>query len=47
MDLKVATDMRHGYTATKFDPSAIQPVIDLMAKYKNIPHGFEARELLV
>jgi NitT/TauT family transport system substrate-binding protein len=47
MDLKVATDMRHGYTATKFDPSAIQPVIDLMAKYKSIPHGFEARELLV
>jgi len=47
MDIKTATDMRHGYTATKFDPSAIQPVIDLMAKYKSIPQRFDARELLV
>jgi NitT/TauT family transport system substrate-binding protein len=46
MDLKVATDMRHGYTATSFNAAAIQPVIDLMAKYKNIPHPFDAHELI-
>lgn len=46
MDPKVAMDMRHGYSATTFDPGAIQPVIDLMAKYKSIPKTFDARELL-
>ena len=45
MDPKVAPEMRHGYTATTFDPGAIQPVIDLMVKYKNIPKGFDARKL--
>ncbi len=46
MDPKVAVDMRHGFTPPTVDPSAIQPVIDLMAKYKNIPQRFDARELL-
>jgi NitT/TauT family transport system substrate-binding protein len=46
LDLKTATDMRHGFSATSFDPNALQPVIDLMVKYKQIPAGFDARELL-
>lgn len=46
LDLKTATDMRHGFSATSFDPGALQPVIDLMLKYKQIPAGFDARELL-
>ncbi len=46
MELSVATDMRHGYTATSFNAAAIQPVIDLMAKYKQLPKGFDAKELL-
>jgi len=46
MDPQVAMAMRHGYTATTFDPGAIQPVIDLMVKYKEIPKGFDAHELV-
>ena len=46
MDPKIVADMRHGYFAPTFDPAAIQPVIDLAAKYKVIPQRFEARELL-
>ncbi|MGA2394570.1 MAG: ABC transporter substrate-binding protein [Candidatus Lustribacter sp.] len=46
LDLKTATDMRHGFSATAFDPNALQPVIDLMVKYKQIPATFDARELL-
>jgi NitT/TauT family transport system substrate-binding protein len=46
MDPKVTAEMRHGYMAPTVDPGAIQPVIDLMAKYKNIPQAFDAHELL-
>ena len=46
MDPKVAAEMRHAYAATTFDPSQIQPIIDLAAKYKIIPKGFDARELM-
>jgi NitT/TauT family transport system substrate-binding protein len=46
MDPTVAMEMRHGYSATTFDPAAIQPVIDLMVKYKSIPKGFNAKELV-
>lgn len=46
MDPNVALEMRHAYSATTFDPAAIQPVIDLMVKYKAIPKEFDARELL-
>jgi NitT/TauT family transport system substrate-binding protein len=46
MDPAVAMEMRHGYSATSFDPNAIQPVIDLMAKYKTIPKGFNAKDLV-
>jgi NitT/TauT family transport system substrate-binding protein len=46
MDPKVAAEMRHTYTATSFNPAQIQPVIDLAAKYKIIPHAYDARELM-
>jgi NitT/TauT family transport system substrate-binding protein len=46
MDPKLAMEIRHGFTATSFDPGALQPVIDLMVKYKEIPNTFDARELL-
>jgi NitT/TauT family transport system substrate-binding protein len=46
LDVKTATDMRHGFSATTFDANALQPVIDLMVKYKQIPATFDARELL-
>jgi NitT/TauT family transport system substrate-binding protein len=46
MDPKVTAEMRHGYMAPTVDPGAIQPVVDLMAKYKNIPQAFDAHELL-
>jgi NitT/TauT family transport system substrate-binding protein len=46
MDAKVSAEMRRGYMAPTFDPAAIQPVIDLMAKYKNIPAPFDAKDML-
>jgi NitT/TauT family transport system substrate-binding protein len=46
MDPEVAEKMHHTYTALGFDPQQIQPVIDLAAKYKIIPHGFAASEML-
>jgi NitT/TauT family transport system substrate-binding protein len=46
LDPKVVAEMKHGYFAPTFDPAAIQPVIDLAAKYKVIPQRFEAKELL-
>ena len=45
MDPKEAQEIRHGFSATSFDPGALQPVIDLMVKYKEIPTNFDAREL--
>jgi hypothetical protein len=46
MDPKVAAEMRHSYAATTFEPGQIQPVIDLAAKYKIIPHGFDAHAMM-
>lgn len=46
MDPQQAQTMRHGFMPTAFDAAAIQPVIDLMAKYKLIPQGFDAHNLL-
>jgi NitT/TauT family transport system substrate-binding protein len=42
--LAVISKMSRNTAATVADPSAIQPVIDLAAKYKNIPHAFPAKE---
>lgn len=46
MDAETATKMRHAVIATTFDASDIQPVVDMAAKYKVIPHGFDAREMI-
>jgi len=41
----VAAKMRRAVIALAFDPSQLQPLIDVAAKYKAIPQGFDAREL--
>lgn len=46
LDPETATLMHHTWEATSFDPRAIQPVIDLAAKYKIIPHTLDARAFL-
>jgi NitT/TauT family transport system substrate-binding protein len=46
MDPTVAAEMHRTITATSFDPSRIQPIIDLAAKYKIIPRAFNAREMI-
>jgi NitT/TauT family transport system substrate-binding protein len=46
LDPAVAAEIHRTYSATTFDPKAIQPVIDLAAKYKTIPKGFDARDFI-
>jgi len=46
MDAETATKMRHALIATTFDASDIQPVVDMAAKYKVIPHGLDAHEMI-
>jgi NitT/TauT family transport system substrate-binding protein len=46
MDAHAAEIMHKTYTALSFDPSQIQPVIDVAAKYKIIPKTFSARDML-
>jgi len=46
MDAQAAAIMHKTFTAPSFDPAAIQPVIDVAAKYKIIPKGFAARDML-
>jgi hypothetical protein len=41
----VAAKMHHAQIGTTFDASQVQPIVDLVAKYKIIPHGFDAREM--
>ena len=45
MDPQLANRINHTYTPLTLDPAQIQPVVDLAAKYKVIPNGFDAREL--
>lgn len=46
IDPQVAAQMHHSYTAQSFEPSLIQPIIDLEARYKLIPQRFDARNLM-
>jgi NitT/TauT family transport system substrate-binding protein len=46
MDAHAAAIMHKTSTALSFDPSQIQPVIDVAAKYKIIPKTFSARDML-
>jgi ABC-type nitrate/sulfonate/bicarbonate transport system substrate-binding protein len=43
----VAAKMHHALMGVDFNPSQVQPVIDICAKYKVIPHGFDAREMFL
>lgn len=47
MDLEVATRMHRAENGVNFDPSQVQPVIDIAAKYKVLPRSFDARELFL
>jgi NitT/TauT family transport system substrate-binding protein len=46
MDADAAAKMHKTFTALTFDPEQIQPVIDAAAKYKVIPKGFSAKDML-
>jgi NitT/TauT family transport system substrate-binding protein len=46
LDPQQMREMHHGFNATSFDAAALQPIIDTMAKYKQIPASFDAKELL-
>jgi hypothetical protein len=46
MDADAAAMMHKTWTPPAFDPQAIQPVIDVAAKYQIIPKGFSARDML-
>ena len=45
LDPDVAARMHHAASALSFEPSQVQPIIDVEAKYKTIPRGFDAHEL--
>ena len=47
MDAADAAKMHKTFTALTFNPDEIQPVIDAAAKYKIIPKGFSAKDMLV
>lgn len=47
LDPDVAARMHHALIGVTFDPSQVQPVIDVTAKYGVIPHGFDAREMFL
>ncbi len=46
MDAADAAKMHKTFTALTFNPDEIQPVIDAAAKYKIIPKGFSAKDML-
>jgi NitT/TauT family transport system substrate-binding protein len=46
MDAARIARMHHSTYATSLDPELIQPVIDLCARYKTIPLGFDARRMI-
>jgi NitT/TauT family transport system substrate-binding protein len=45
MDPQVAAKMRRTLNGVDFNPSQVQPVIDIMARYKMLPSGFDARDM--
>jgi NitT/TauT family transport system substrate-binding protein len=47
LDPDVAARMHHALIGVSFDPSQVQPVVDVAAKYGVIPHGFDAREMFL
>jgi NitT/TauT family transport system substrate-binding protein len=47
LDPDVAAKMKHATIGLTFDPSQVQPIIDVIAKYKIIPKSFDAREMFL
>jgi hypothetical protein len=46
IELATVQHMGRAQFAPSLDPKDIQPVIDAAAKYKAIPKGFEARDII-
>jgi hypothetical protein len=46
LDLKVVETMARTDYATSFDPSAIQPAIDVMVQYNMLPSTIDAAKLI-
>ncbi len=47
LELEVAQKMQHARMGVDLSPSQVQPVIDVVAKYKGIPKAFDAREMFL
>jgi NitT/TauT family transport system substrate-binding protein len=47
MEPEVAARMKRALNGINFDPSQVQPVIDIAAKYKVLPRAFDAREMFL
>jgi NitT/TauT family transport system substrate-binding protein len=47
LEPEVAAKMKHAQIGLTFDPSQVQPIIDIVAKYKVIPRSFDAREMFL
>jgi len=45
LEADVASKMRRAQLALQWDPMLVQPLIDVAAKYKQIPQAFSAAEL--
>ena len=45
MDPQVVSKMRRTLNGVEFAPSQVQPVIDIMARYKMLPNTFDARDM--
>jgi NitT/TauT family transport system substrate-binding protein len=43
----VAAKMSHARMGVDFNPSQVQPIVDVIAKYKGIPQRFDAREMFL
>ena len=43
--IAVDNPMKRTQLALQWDPAQMQPLIDVAARYKQIPQGFSAREL--
>ena len=44
-DPEVAAKIKRTLSGVVFNPSQVQPVIDVMARYKMLPSAFDAREM--
>lgn len=47
LEPEVAAKMKHARIGLTFDASQVQPIIDIVAKYKIIPRAFDAHEMFL